>query len=68
MTTGNGTMNLVAKAVDQNGNPLTDSNGNHIGDVQKINTKSNIWLIIVSFFKNLFGMNRTTVQFFKGIF
>ncbi len=66
--TGNGTVTLAAKAVDANGNVMTDSNGYQIADVQKINTKTSLWLRIVSFFKNLFDMNRTTVQLFKGLF
>lgn len=66
--TGNGTVTLAAKAVDANGNVMTDSNGYQIADVQKINTKTSLWLRIVSFFKNLFGINRTTVQLFKGLF
>lgn len=66
--TGNGTVTLAAKAIDANGNVMTDSNGYQIADVQKINTKTSLWLRIVSFFKNLFGMNRTTVQLFKNLF
>lgn len=65
---GTGTITLEAKAVDANGNIITDSQGNWIGDSQKINVKTSLWLRIVSFFKNLFGMNRTTVQFIKEMF
>ena len=65
---GTGTVTIAAKAVDANGNIMTDSQGNQIGDIQKINTKTSFWLKIVSFFKNLFGANRTTIQALKNVF
>ncbi len=59
---------ITAKLVDENGNVLTDSDGNEISDSQTVSVNASIWQIIISFFKNLFGINRTITQAFKGIF
>ncbi len=63
-STGKGTVTVTAKLVDKNGNPLTNGNG-EISDSQKVVSKAGIWQKIVSFFKNLFGVNRTIIQIFK---
>ena len=63
-STGNGTVTVTAKVVDKNGNPLSNESG-EISDSQKVTSKAGIWQKIVSFFKNLFGMNRTIIQIFK---
>ena len=52
----------TAKAVDSDGNVLLDADGNEISDEQEVSVNSGIWQKIVSFFKNLFGMNRTVIQ------
>ena len=57
-----GTRTITVKITDGNNNPLRDSNGNEISDSQKVSVNSGIWQKIVSFFKNLFGMNRTVIQ------
>ena len=57
-----GTKTVTVKIVDENGNPLKDENGNEISDEQTVSVNSGIWQKIVSFFKNLFRMNRTVVQ------
>lgn len=59
-----GEKTVTAKAVDSNGNVLLDTNGNEISDEQKVTVNSGIWQKIVSFFKNLFRMNRTVIQRF----
>lgn len=41
---------------------VTDENGNVFVDTQEINSKAGLWQKIVSFFKNLFGINRTIEQ------
>lgn len=63
-STGSGTVTVTAKVVDKNGNPLSNESG-EISDSQKVVSKSGIWQKIVSFFKNLFGSNRTIIQLFK---
>lgn len=57
-----GEKTVTAKAVDSNGNVLFDADGNEIYDEQKVTVNSGIWQKIVSFFKNLFRMNRTVIQ------
>lgn len=64
-----GTKTVTVKFVDENGNVLKDENGNEISDEQKVSVNSSFWQKIVSFFKNLFRMNRTVTQsVFKNIF
>lgn len=64
-----GMKTVTVKIVDENGNPLKDENGNEISDEEKVSVNSSFWQKIVSFFKNLFRMNRTVTQsVFKNIF
>lgn len=64
-----GTKTVTVKIVDENGNPLKDEAGNEISDEQKVSVNSSFWQKIVSFFKNLFRMNRTVTQsVLKNIF
>lgn len=65
-STSSGTVTVTAKVVDGNGNPLSNSAG-EISDSQNVTSKAGIWQKIVSFFKNLFGMNRTIIQLFKTV-
>lgn len=60
-----GTKTVAAKISDANGNILKDADGNEISDSQKVSVNSGFWQKIVSFFKNLFGMNRTVVQLIR---
>ncbi len=64
-STGNGTVTVTAKVVDKNGNPLSNDSG-EISDSQTVVSKAGLWQKIVSFFKNLFGSNRTIIQLFKA--
>ena len=57
-----GTKTIAVKITDESGNILKDTNGNEIADSQNVSVNSGIWQKIVSFFKNLFGMNRTVIQ------
>ncbi len=41
---------------------VNGENGTGISDSQKITVKNNLWLRIISFFKNLFRINRDVVQ------
>lgn len=53
-----GDVTVKATVVDENGEAILDVNGNEISASQQLNSKVNFWLKIVSFFKNLFRMNR----------
>ncbi len=62
ITFNSGEKTVTAKAVDADGNVLLDAEGAEISDEQKVSVNSGIWQKIVSFFKNLFRMNRTVIQ------
>ena len=53
---------ITAKIIGSDGNVIADENGNEVSDSQKVTVKDNLWLRIVSFFKNLFRINREVVQ------
>ena len=57
-STASGNVSVTATLVDENGEPVTNTNGGEI--FTDINVKSNagFWQKIVSFFKNLFRINR----------
>ena len=57
-----GSVEVAAKLVDSNGNILNDKNGNEISDSQKVSVNSGFFQKLISFFKNLFGINRTVIQ------
>lgn len=57
-----GTKTVEAKLVDANGNVIKDKNGNEISTAEKVTVNAGLWQKIVSFFKNLFGSDRTVVQ------
>ncbi len=57
-----GTATVIARVVDKNGNPITDSNGAEISASQKITSKAGFFQKIISFFKNLFRINRIIEQ------
>jgi len=57
---GSGTVKVSVKVTDENGCKFTDSH--------ELNSKAGLWQKIVSFFKNLFGINRIIPQAFKVIF
>ena len=64
-----GTKTVEVKLADSNGNVLKNASGNEIKDSESVTVKGGFFQKIISFFKNLFGMNRTVVQsIFKGIF
>ncbi len=68
LTFESGTKTVTVKIVDENENPLKDADGNEISDEQNVSVNSSIWQKIVSFFKNLFRMDRTVIQsVFKNI-
>jgi hypothetical protein len=62
----NGSKIVTVKLVDANGVAYEDSNGNEISDSQTVTVNGGFFQKIISFFKNLFGMNRTVVQVLTG--
>ena len=64
-----GTKIITVKLVDENGVSYQNSDGKEISDSENVTVKGGFFQKIISFFKNLFGMNRTVVQtIFKGIY
>lgn len=64
-----GTKTVEVKLVDANGSVLKNASGNEIKDSENVTVKGGFFQKIISFFKNLFGINRTVVQaIFKGTF
>lgn len=63
-----GSVEVTVKLVDVNGNVLKDANNNEIADSETVSVNSGIFQIIISFFKNLFGISRTVVQIFKAVY
>ncbi len=57
---------ITAKLVDASGNVITDSDGNDISDSQTVSVNAGFFQKLISFFKNLFGLNRIIVQSFKN--
>ncbi len=57
-----GTKTVEVKLVDAQGNCIKDEAGNEISDSQKVTVNASFWQKIVSFFKNLFRLNRTVIQ------
>jgi len=60
-----GTKTVEVKLVDENGNILKNADGNEIKDSENVSVKSGFFQKLISFFKNLFRINRTVVQAFK---
>ncbi|MEE1012268.1 MAG: InlB B-repeat-containing protein [Acutalibacteraceae bacterium] len=59
-----GTVEVSVKIVDINGNPYAEAQAS---DSQRVSVNSGFFQKIISFFKNLFGMNRTIIQYFSKI-
>ncbi len=60
-----GSVEVSVKIVDADGNPIQNADGSESADSQKISVNSSFWQKIISFFKNLFRINRTVVQVIK---
>lgn len=63
-----GTKTVEVKLVDADGNVLKNASGNEISDSEEVTVKVGFFQKLISFFKNLFGANRTVVQAFKSVF
>ncbi|MBE6820925.1 MAG: hypothetical protein E7516_07725 [Ruminococcaceae bacterium] len=64
-----GSVEVAAKLVDADGTVINDVLGNEIADFQTVSVKSGFFQRLISFFKNLFRINRTVIQkiyFLKG--
>ncbi|MBR2867892.1 MAG: leucine-rich repeat protein [Clostridia bacterium] len=59
-----GTKTVEVKLLDSEGETLTDERGNEISDSQKVTVKAGFFQKLISFFKNLFRLNRTVNQNF----
>ncbi len=63
-----GTKTVEVKLVDAKGNIIKNSSGNEIADSESVTINSGFFQKLISFFKNLFGINRTVVQVFKTVY
>ena len=54
----NGNPTIYAKLVDEEENPVTNADGEEILDEITLVSKAGFWQKFLSFFKNLFGINR----------
>lgn len=59
ITPESGSVNVTVKIVDKDGN---ESYGTSVSDSQAVTVKSGFFQKLISFFKNLFGLNRVIVQ------
>lgn len=57
-----GTVTVTAKIVDQNGDSVTDADGNAVQDEITLKSNAGFFQKLISFFKNLFGISRVIVQ------
>lgn len=67
-STAKGEVTVKVKLVDKNGNALSTSEGAEITAQQKLTSKAGFFQKLISFFKNLFRMNRIIEQAVKSIF
>lgn len=57
-----GSVEVTAKLVDADGTIIKDKDGIEICDSQTVSVKSGFFQKLISFFKNLFDLNRTVIQ------
>lgn len=62
LTFESGAKTVEVRLTDSDGNPYTDVKGSDIVDSEKITINAGFFQKLISFFKNLFGINRTIVQ------
>ncbi len=67
-STAKGEVTVKVKLVDKNGNALSTSDGAEITAQQKLTSKAGFFQKLISFFKNLFRMNRIIEQAVKSFF
>lgn len=64
VTFEDGTKTVEAKLVDKDGAVIKNNGGKEIADSETVTVNSGFFRKLISFFKNLFGINRTVVQVF----
>lgn len=57
-----GSVEVTAKLVDANGTVVKGKDGNEVSDSQTVSVNSGFFQKLISFFKNLFKINRTVIQ------
>ncbi len=62
VTFESGTKTVEVKLLDAEGNVLQNADGNEIADSEEVTVNAGFFQKIISFFKNLFGIDRTVVQ------
>ena len=60
----NGSVWVTAKLVNADGTVVKDIDGKEISDSQAVTAKSGFFQKLISFFKDLFRLNRTVIQSF----
>ncbi|MBQ7100769.1 MAG: hypothetical protein IJN81_03985, partial [Clostridia bacterium] len=58
MSIAKGNPTIYAKLVDEDETPVTNADGEEIFDEITLVSKAGFWQKLISFFKNLFGINR----------
>ena len=58
ISVANGNATVKATLVDENGEAVIDADGNEMSDSKNLTSKAGFWQKFVSFFKNLFRINR----------
>ena len=67
ITFESGTKTVAVKLVDKATDTVLENEyGTEIGDLENVSVNAGFFQKIISFFKNLFGMNRTVSQIFKA--
>ena len=59
---------VTVKLTNADGTPIKNADGEEISDSETINVKAGFFQKLASFFKNLFGIGRITVQTIKAAF
>ena len=59
---------VTVKLTNADGTPIKNADGEEISDSETINVKAGFFQKLASFFKNLFGIGRITVQTIKNAF
>lgn len=66
-STENGTATVTAKLVDANGNTIKGADNRDVSVSKEIKSNAGFFQKIISFFKNLFGLNRIVAQAISAI-
>ncbi len=61
-STGSGSVKITAVITNEDGSFFLNPDGNIVADSQNVTSDAGFFRIIISFFKNLFGLNRYIIQ------